>query len=60
MNRKTTTVIAYIITAVWAVSFMADIILTSYEPSPYIHAIMMVVAGSMFASTTKNGAADAR
>lgn len=49
--------IAVVITAVWAVSFLADIASDSYEPSPYLHAIMLVVAGSAFGASivTRNG-----
>lgn len=49
--------IAYIITGVWAVSFLADIIpAIEYEPSPFIHAIMLVVVGAIFGvQITKNG-----
>lgn len=48
MDHKTTNIIALVVTGVWALSFIADIILTSYEPSPYLHAIMMTVAGAAF------------
>lgn len=36
------------VTAVWAASFIADIIVQGYNPSPYIHFAMMAVVGSLF------------
>ena len=42
--------IAYIITGVWVVSFLADVFLPAYEPSPYVHVAMMSVAGWLFAA----------
>lgn len=51
INKRVTNVIAIIVTSVWALSFVADILMTTYEPSPYLHAIMMTVAGSAFAGS---------
>ncbi len=48
MSNRTINGIAIVVTAVWAVSFIADIALSSYEPSPYLHVIMMMVAGAAF------------
>lgn len=36
------------VTGVWASSFVADIIMTGYSPSPYIHAAMMAIIGALF------------
>lgn len=57
MNPKTANLIALVVTAVWAISFLADIALKSYNGSPYVHAIMMVVAGAAFSGSLvkKNG-----
>lgn len=42
-------VMAITITFVWAASFLADIIFKdSYDPSPYVHFIMMALVGSAF------------
>lgn len=59
MNPRTSNLIALVVTAVWAISFLADIILKSYEGSPYVHAIMMLVAGAAFSGQLikKNGGA---
>lgn len=51
MDRRLTNLIALVITLVWAASFVADIFMASYEPSPYIHAIMMTVSGAAFAGS---------
>jgi hypothetical protein len=42
-------VLAYTITLVWAVSFIADIVLgDAWEPSPYVHLALMGAAGWAF------------
>jgi hypothetical protein len=40
--------IAYLIAIVWAISFIVDIIDSSYQPSPGIHALMLLVSGGLF------------
>lgn len=45
-TRRMTAVIAGVVTTVWAVSFIADILLPNYEPSPLLHLIMMTVVGA--------------
>jgi hypothetical protein len=42
------------ITAVWGVSFLCDIILKSYDVSPFMHLIMMAVVGYLFADKLKS------
>lgn len=51
MGDRIVNIIACVITAVWAVSFVADIFVKDYEPSAYIHVIMMTVAGAAFGKT---------
>lgn len=42
-------VLASVITLVWAVSFVADLILQDkYDPSPFLHIALMSVAGWAF------------
>lgn len=36
------------VTTIWALSFIADIIIADYSPSPYIHMAMMAVLGALF------------
>lgn len=52
-DRRVSAIIALTVTGVWAVSFLADIAMTSYEPSPLIHAIMLTVAGAAVADLFK-------
>lgn len=51
MNQRVSNIVALVVTTVWAISFLADIPMKSYEPSPYIHAIMLTVAGSAVANS---------
>ena len=49
MDARVKTAIAVVVTVVWALSFLADIALgEAYSPSPYVHGMMMVVAGAAF------------
>jgi len=48
INRTVANAIAIVITAVWAASFIADIFIKDYDPSPFVHFIMLGVAGAIF------------
>lgn len=48
MDEPLRTPLAVVITAVWAVSFIADLMLVDYTPSQYIHMIMLAVSGAIF------------
>jgi hypothetical protein len=44
--------IAVVVTVVWAISFLADIVpALNYEPSPYIHLAFMLVLGGLFGAS---------
>lgn len=51
MDRRISNFIAFVVTLVWAASFLADIVLASYEPPASIHVVMMIVAGAAFGNT---------
>lgn len=40
--------IMYLVGGVWLASFIADVTLTAYHPSPFIHTAMMAVLGALF------------
>lgn len=40
-------VVMYVVTTVWALSFVAHIIVSGYEPSAFIHMAMMTVLGAL-------------
>lgn len=46
--RKLAVRMAYVILAAWTVSFVVDIVNPNYEPPPSVHALMVIVAGSLF------------
>lgn len=48
MDRHVSNAIAGVVTFVWAASFIADIALAEYSPSPFVHMIMMGLAGATF------------
>lgn len=60
MDRHVSNAIAGVVTVVWAASFIADIALAEYSPSPFVHMIMMGLAGATFGQgfikTVSNGA----
>jgi hypothetical protein len=51
LQRRFVDTLGWLITLVWAVSFILDAIITTYDPPVSIHALMMVVAGAAFGST---------
>lgn len=57
-NNKVATILASVITGAWATSFIVDIVVKDYDPSPSVHALMMMVAGAVFGEgliKTRNG-----
>lgn len=57
MPSRIVTAAAVVIITAWAVSFLVDIVSSSYEPPPTVHALMMIVAGWAFGVTAfgRNG-----
>lgn len=47
-NNRIATIMACFITVAWGVSFIVDIFDKSYDPSPSVHALMMMAAGAVF------------
>lgn len=47
-TQKLSTIIALVVTTVWALSFIADIFVPGYNPSPFVHLAMMTVVGAIF------------
>lgn len=57
-DQQIATILAIVITVVWAISFIVDIIVLEYNPSASVHALMMIVAGAVFGEgliKTRNG-----
>lgn len=46
MDEKLTRIVILAVTVVWVGSFVADILLPTYDPSPYVHVAMMAVVGA--------------
>lgn len=51
VTHKLAGIIAVVITVVWTVSFLADLLEPRYDPPPTVHALMMLVAGAAFAGS---------
>lgn len=47
-SRTARHVVMLTVTFIWAASFVADVALDGYAPSPYIHAAMMTILGALF------------
>jgi hypothetical protein len=47
-NNRIAQILASVITGAWAISFIVDIVIKEYDPSPSVHALMMIVAGAVF------------
>lgn len=48
-RRRLVLFVAYMITIVWVISFLVDIISKSYEPHPGVHAAMTILIGGLMA-----------
>lgn len=46
-SSNLTTGIAILVSVIWAASFIADIALPQYDPSPFVHLAMMTVVGAV-------------
>lgn len=55
VSQRVRTIIALIITAVWAVGIVADGLSTKFELSPFVHATMLGLAASLFGSNFVKG-----
>lgn len=56
-NSHARRVLIYAVLSVWVFSFIADIYIEGYEPSPFIHMAMMTILGALFGREVlgKNG-----
>jgi hypothetical protein len=39
--------VVLVVVSVWAISFIADLFLPAYDPSPFVHVAMMAVVGAI-------------
>lgn len=51
VDKRITNAIAIVSTTLWAVSFVLDAIIPTYDPPVSVHAVMMTVAGAAFAGS---------
>ncbi|MGH2373034.1 MAG: hypothetical protein ACRDIC_06090 [bacterium] len=51
MSARLTAYIAILVSIVWTMSFIADIAIPAYDPSPFVHMAMMAVVGAAFSHT---------
>jgi len=47
---KVANVVLVVVTIVWALNFVADVLVPSYQPSPEINAPFMAIVGIIFAT----------
>lgn len=47
-DKHLTFVLSYVITVVWVVSFVIEVLDPNYSPPPSVHALMLLVAGALF------------
>ena len=46
MEARLVRLVVVLVSAVWGASFIADILIEDYNPSPYVHFAMMAVVGA--------------
>jgi hypothetical protein len=50
LSQQVVNAVAIVVTAVWGVSFIADILVPDYTPPTNVHMALMVVLGGVFGS----------
>lgn len=50
VSPKAVTFIAVLVAVVWAISMLADAAMQTFEASPGVQAVMMLVSGALFGS----------
>lgn len=55
LSERTRTVIIYLVATVWAVNFIAGLVVTDYKPSESINGIFMAIVGGLFALGARGG-----
>lgn len=50
VDQKAVTFIAILVAVVWAISMLADAAMRTFEASPGVQAVMMLVSGALFGS----------
>lgn len=50
VSPKAVTFIAILVAIVWAISMLADAAMQTFEASPGVQAVMMLVSGALFGS----------
>lgn len=53
LGERSRTVIIFVITAVWALNFIAGLTVHGYQPSESINGIFMAIVGGLFALGAK-------
>jgi hypothetical protein len=54
LNDRIANVIIGVVTAIWAINFLARFVVADYEPSETINAIFMAIVGGVFALKGRN------
>jgi hypothetical protein len=55
ISARARTVVIAVVTAVWAMNFLAGVFINGYEPSESINGIFMAIVGGLFALGSRNG-----
>lgn len=54
ISDRTRTIIIFIVTAVWAINFIAGVAVHDYKPSESINGIFMGIVGGLFAISARS------
>lgn len=58
IGDRTRTVIIAVVTSVWAINFLAGLVVTDYKPSESINGIFMAIVGGLFALGARHAGKD--
>lgn len=62
-SERVRNIIIGVVTTVWAVNFVAGLVVADYEADPTIHAVFMSIVGGLFAlgaRSERNGGGDSQ
>ena len=60
IGDRTRTVIIGVVTTIWAINFLAGLVINGYEPSESINGIFMAIVGGLFALGARKGSNGSR
>jgi hypothetical protein len=55
ISDRTRTIVLAVVTVIWAINFLAGVVIPDYKPDQAINGIFMAIAGTLFALNRSHG-----